>query len=54
MVQEAQTKCCVQLADRLQCDWRRAFSEQLVDSIQDVYDFFQSDARLYRSSGIHT
>lgn len=47
-----QSKCCLRLEERLAQDWRRAFSEQLVDSVQDVYDFFQSDARLFFSSAL--
>lgn len=47
-----QSKSCVRLEERLAQDWRRAFSEQLVDSVQDIYDFFQSDARLFGSSAL--
>ena len=47
-----QSKCCMRLEERLAQDWRRAFSEQLVDSVQDIYDFFQSDARLFGSSAL--
>lgn len=42
----------MRLEERLAQDWRRAFSEQLVDSVQDIYDFFQSDARLFGSSAL--
>lgn len=47
-----QSKCCLRLEERLAQDWRRAFSEQLVDSVQDIYDFFQSDSRLFASSSL--
>lgn len=47
-----QSKCRSRLEERLAQDWRRAFSEQLVDSVQDIYDFFQSDARLFASSAL--
>lgn len=43
----------MRLEERLAQDWRRAFSEQLVDSVQDIYDFFQSDARLFASSSLY-
>lgn len=42
----------MRLEERLAQDWRRAFSEQLVDSVQDIYDFFQSDTRLFASSAL--
>lgn len=42
----------MRLEERLAQDWRRAFSEQLVDSVQDIYDFFQSDSRLFASSSL--
>lgn len=47
-----QSKSCGRLEERLAQDWRRAFSEQLVDSVQDIYDFFQSDTRLFNSSAL--
>lgn len=47
-----QSKCRSRLEERLAQDWRRAFSEQLVDSVQDIYDFFQSDAHLFASSAL--
>ncbi len=48
-----QSTCRVRLEERLAQDWRRAFSEQLVDSVQDIYDFFQSDARLFAASSLY-
>ncbi|CAM9201466.1 unnamed protein product, partial [Phaeothamnion confervicola] len=50
---DAQERCCARLTERLAADWRRAFSERLADGIQDIYDFFQSDERLYRHSALH-
>ena len=39
---DAQRGACFALAETLRVDWRQAFAEQLVDNVQDVYDFFQS------------
>lgn len=47
-----QSQCCARLYERMAQEWRRAFSEQLVDSIQDAYDVFQSDYPLFRSSAL--
>ncbi|CAM9362495.1 unnamed protein product [Pylaiella littoralis] len=47
-----QSKCCARLEERLAQDWRRASAEQLVDSVQDIYDFFQSESRLFASSSL--
>ena len=47
---ELQAEACKAYADSLRMDWRQAFAEQLVDNVQDVYDFFQSNAAAYRGS----
>jgi dynein heavy chain len=47
-----QMKSCDRLGERLAQDWSRSFAEQLVDSIQDIYDLFQTDAKIYKSSAL--
>ncbi|CAM9135038.1 unnamed protein product, partial [Choristocarpus tenellus] len=49
---EVQSKCRSRLGERLLQDWRRAFSEQLVDSVQDIFDFFQSDEHIFKASAL--
>ena len=38
---------------RLEKDFRRAFLDQLMDCVQDVYDFFQSSYSTYRSGALY-
>ena len=41
------------IGEKFNLDWRRSFTEQLVDNVQDVYDFFQSDKKVYLASPLH-
>ncbi|KAH8046937.1 1-aminocyclopropane-1-carboxylate synthase [Aureococcus anophagefferens] len=45
-VRGAQERHCRDFAATLRNDWRTAFAEQIVDNIQDVFDFFQSSGGL--------
>jgi len=49
---DLQTKHSDAIAEKLALDWRRSFTEQLVDNVQDVYDFFQSSKEAYYSSSL--
>jgi len=40
---------CAALQDTLKNDWRRSFAEHLVDNVQDVHDFFQSNQAAYQA-----
>ena len=43
---------CAALGEKLQGDWRQAFVEQVVDSCQDVFDFFQSKPEAYNAGSL--
>ena len=45
----AQERHCRDFAATLRNDWRTAFAEQIVDNIQDVFDFFQSNAAVFEA-----
>ncbi|CAM9175434.1 unnamed protein product [Chrysoparadoxa australica] len=47
--QEVQQRTGSMLMESLRHDWRNTFTEQVVDSIQDIYDFFQSSHSLYQA-----
>jgi len=47
---DMQMKHCKEMGEKFNLDWRRSFTEQLVDNVQDVYDFFQSDKTVYSNS----
>ncbi|GMH99793.1 hypothetical protein TrVE_jg2105 [Triparma verrucosa] len=47
-----QNKYSENMNDQLSLDWRRSFTEQLVDNVQDVYDFFQSSKEIYAASSL--
>lgn len=40
------------VGEALTYDWRRSFTEHLVDNIQDTYDFFQSSLEVYKASSL--
>ena len=37
----------------LQKDFHRAFMDQFMDCVQDIFDFFQSNLQVYRSGSLH-
>lgn len=37
----------------LQKDFHRAFMDQFMDCVQDIFDFFQSNAAVYRNGSLH-
>ena len=41
---------CERFTDSLRIEWRHAFAEQLVDNVQDVFDFFESTPSVYFAS----
>jgi len=41
---------CAQVQDKLAVEWRRGISERLVDNVQDVYDFFESNMDVHCES----
>ena len=49
---ELQVKHSSEMNDHLSLNWRRSFTEQLVDNVQDVYDFFQSSKEVYKQSSL--
>ena len=49
---ELQVKHSSQMNEHLSLNWRRSFTEQLVDNVQDVYDFFQSSKEIYAMSSL--
>lgn len=44
---EAQEKHCYEFTNTLQNEWRAAFTEQIIDNVQDVFDFFQSNKAVF-------
>ncbi|EQC41008.1 hypothetical protein, variant 1 [Saprolegnia diclina VS20] len=46
---DVQMTHCSKVTEMLSVDWRRAISENLVDSLQDTHDFFISDRDAYAS-----
>ena len=49
---QAQAEHCSKLGDKLTSEWRRAFVEQVVDNVQDTFDFYQSDEERYEGGDL--
>jgi dynein heavy chain len=47
---KAQEVHCAQTQDKLSVEWRRGISERLVDNVQDIYDFFESNMAVHTES----
>jgi dynein heavy chain len=45
----AQIARCTELTETLKIKWKRAAGEKLMDEVQDVYDFFQSDMDVFNA-----
>ena len=50
--QQLQSTTCTSTMKLLKDEWRRSIMESLIDSLQDIFDFFQSDPEIFRSSPI--
>jgi len=49
----AQTEKCDHTQKLIAKDLRRAFMDQLLDCVQDIFDFFQSNITVYRSGALY-
>ena len=48
----AEQSQCVDLTKRLQKRWRHVGLEKIIDELQDVFDFFESEVNIYESGGL--